>query len=566
MLTGSVLVFFALVAAGTAVAVGSYTWRERAEPGAPSFVLLMVGVAVWSLSYAVALVTFDPLLREAMEVPLEVGKAIVAPAWLFFALGYTGRGEYVTRRVVVATCLVPAATLVLVATTGSHDLLWTNYRIAPTFGAATVLYDPEIWHYVHAAYGWAIIGAGLLLLLETVVSYGALYRDQGLALLAGAVVSFAAHVKSVFFLPPAPALDPTPLALALTGVAFAFALFRFELLGLVPATQALGRRAAIEDVGVGVVVVDADGRIIELNSAAAAVFGESAGTVVRDRLDDIAPDVDLDADGGQLLEFADADGYRTYEVTVSSIEDHHDRVVGNTVTFTDVTEREGRRQRLEVLNRVLRHNLRNGMTVVVGRAEMLEDRLEGPESDWASAVVERGRDLQELGEKARDVEDLVTSDGGERRERRDADLAALVRELAAALDDGTAVAVAVDAPESLVVTTRPAVVRAAMENLAENAVEHADRETTSITLTAEPEGDEVVLRVEDDGPGIPEAELEALSAGRETALSHGSGLGLWLVQWAARALGATLTFADREPRGTAVELRLPASNETVGTD
>lgn len=80
-----------------------------------------------------------------------------------------------------------------------------------------------------------------------------------------------------------------------------------------------------------------------------------------------------------------------------------------------------------------------------------------------------------------------------------------------------------------------------------------------MTLSAERDGDDVVLRVVDDGPGIPDAELEAVTAGRETALSHGSGLGLWLVRWAARALGATFTFADREPRGTVVELQLPAS-------
>lgn len=311
MWAGSLLVFVALIAGGTAVAVGTYSWRERSEPGAASFTLLMVGVAVWSLPYAVAPVTFDPVLREAMEIPLEVGKAVVAPAWLFFALGYTGRGGYVTPKVVAASYLLPVATLVLVATTGSHDLLWTNYRIAGTFGAATVLYDPGPWHYVHAAYGWMAIGAGVVLLLETVVSYGELYRDQGGALLVGTVVSFAAHVKAVFLLPPAPALDPTPLA----------------------------------------------------------------------------PDVDPGADGGQLLDLIDSRGFRTYEVTISDVRDHHERIVGHTVTLTDVTEREGRRQRLEVLNRVLRHNLRNGMTVVVGRAEMLAERLDGEEHGWAEAVV-----------------------------------------------------------------------------------------------------------------------------------------------------------------------------------
>ena len=45
--------------------------------------------------------------------------------------------------------------------------------------------------------------------------------------------------------------------------------------------------------------------------------------------------------------------------------------------------------------------------------------------------------------------------------------------------------------------------------------------------------------------------------GRETALQHGSGLGLWIVHWAAAAVGAETDFADRDPRGTVATIRLP---------
>lgn len=247
MLTGVVaIVSLALLAGATAIVVGVYAWRNRGEPGARAFAAMMGGVAVWSVTYVVALTVFDPALRLALEVPLEVGKAIVAPAWLFFALGYAGRGEYVTRRLVAVVAVVPVATTLLVATVPAHDLMWTGYRVAPTAGTATVAFDPGPWFYLHAGFGWTVIGAGMVFLLEPVLSYGERYRDQGLALIVGAAVSFAAHVKATFFLPPAPALDLTPLTLAVTGVLFGFALFRFGLFGLLPATQTLGRRAATE--------------------------------------------------------------------------------------------------------------------------------------------------------------------------------------------------------------------------------------------------------------------------------------------------------------------------------
>jgi len=66
-----------------------------------------------------------------------------------------------------------------------------------------------------------------------------------------------------------------------------------------------------------------------------------------------------------------------------------------------------------------------------------------------------------------------------------------------------------------------------------------------------------VLTVEDDGPGVPSHEVSAVESGRETALEHGSGLGLWVVGWAADAIGADVDYADRDPRGTTVTVTIP---------
>jgi signal transduction histidine kinase len=62
--------------------------------------------------------------------------------------------------------------------------------------------------------------------------------------------------------------------------------------------------------------------------------------------------------------------------------------------------------------------------------------------------------------------------------------------------------------------------------------------------------------VSDDGPGIPEAELETIRAGQETDLQHTSGLGLWVVTWGATLLGAEVDF-DAGPEGTTVTVALP---------
>jgi signal transduction histidine kinase len=79
----------------------------------------------------------------------------------------------------------------------------------------------------------------------------------------------------------------------------------------------------------------------------------------------------------------------------------------------------------------------------------------------------------------------------------------------------------------------------------------------SVVIDSGPE--RVRIRVEDDGPGIPEAEREAIRTRAETDLDHASGLGLWLVEWTASLSPGRVSFEENEPRGSVVTLSFPAA-------
>ena len=96
-----------------------------------------------------------------------------------------------------------------------------------------------------------------------------------------------------------------------------------------------------------------------------------------------------------------------------------------------------------------------------------------------------------------------------------------------------------------------------VEELLDNAVKHTDRPRPRVEVVITGSGDGVSIRIRDDGPGIPERERAVLTDGEETALRHGSGLGLWLVSWGVSRLGGELEFAEKDPRGSVVSLRLP---------
>jgi len=91
-----------------------------------------------------------------------------------------------------------------------------------------------------------------------------------------------------------------------------------------------------------------------------------------------------------------------------------------------------------------------------------------------------------------------------------------------------------------------------------DAVESAGRgdATAPVRVRVEARPDAVVVVVEDDGPGVPEGELAVVETGEETALDHGSGLGLWLATWATERIGADLSFEIGDD-GTTATLSLP---------
>jgi signal transduction histidine kinase len=95
-----------------------------------------------------------------------------------------------------------------------------------------------------------------------------------------------------------------------------------------------------------------------------------------------------------------------------------------------------------------------------------------------------------------------------------------------------------------------------VSNLLENALVHAAEDGEPVTLSATATEDEVAITVSDDGPGIPENELETIERGTETDLVHGSGLGLWIVTWGVRHLGGDVTF-DSDDDGTTVRVTIP---------
>ncbi|QLH80552.1 histidine kinase N-terminal 7TM domain-containing protein [Halosimplex pelagicum] len=554
-------------AGGTALLV-RYLWRYRGKPGADWFLASLSAQATWSLSYGVALVTFAEPMRWALEVLSWAAMAGTGVYFLAFALAYTGRGGVVDRAR-VGFAAFPALVGLIGATNPVHGLAWVDFEVVRVLGVAGATYDMRLWALLSATGGVLLITVGSLLLFDTVVSYGPLYRREAVAVGLSTVPPVAAVLAWLHGVGPVPELSFVTVAFLPHVALDAYAFVGSDMFEFHPATRRVGERAAIDDLGAPVVIVDEQRRVVTLNGAAERAFGvEKAGALTRP-LAALLGEEGADPAEAETATVQSGGRRRVFTVTTTPLTDAGGTHVGYTVVFQDVTDERRREQRLGVLNRVPRHNLRNDMTVVQGFTEAAAREVDDPAvRDMLGRAESKAAELVALGEKARTVERVLDSDP--RAERVElADLLATVRaEHVGAADanggrvgtEGTAAdegaegaTVTVEATDAAV-TADPAVLQVVVGTLLENALEHAG-EAPTVTLSAERRDGGVAVTVADDGPGVPAHELDALSAGAESALEHGSGLGLWLANWGATALGGDLSFDTRE--GTRATLTVP---------
>lgn len=232
------------------------------------------------------------------------------------------------------------------------------------------------------------------------------------------------------------------------------------------------------------------------------------------------------------------------------------RVVG---ILIDITDRKEREQHLVVVEHLLRHNVRNEMTIVRGFAETIRDETDDADIASHAAQIRRASDeLLSLAENERELIHVLT--GAPEIERID-----LVETVEHVVDEFTTRYPGARIDSSLPPTATVFAMRQlprAIEELLENAIVHNDSTEPTVSIRVETGARDETTRVivVDDGPKIPEMELDIV-VGERTAdpLYHSTGLGLWLVYWIVRRSGGDVSFEANEPSGNVVVIDLPSA-------
>ena len=520
---------------------------------ASAFTWLLASLTLWGG------LTLLPPVANRLPVAADAGPAggvfglltggLVPILWFVYVRRYTGHHRDATRRR-VGLLVLPLA----VATVLSVAQVLTDGRPP----------DPVVWLYgavfvLVYAYLAVLLVLGPYLLFRLTRRYKQVPATQVGVLAVGIVAPYIAVVASSLTQPTTSGgtvsllpVDVSFVGFLVAGLAFPYAIRTYPLFTTFPDSEYVARDEVVEELSEGVVILDADNCILDLNEAAADLCpcsaGNAIGQPVQSVLDGFAR---LPTDGVRRVELRTPAGTRQFEISVSPLEDGGDGLLGKTLLLRDITTNRTREQQLAVLTRVLRHNLRNNVDAALAHTNAIAD------SETRTTVRSQLERITRMGNKARDIEQVLAKTD---EPRTTVDAAAIVRSVADRFrSDQNECELVVTAPEELPIVAHRELLSRLLTELVENAIEHNDRSTPRVELTAriaEEDGEAVELEVADNGPGIPADEQRSLGDGVETQLEHGTGVGLWLASWIADAFGGTLAFSERQAGGSVVTVRL----------
>ena len=355
-------------------------WRRGTRMGW-SLAVLLVAVAWWGTAYAVELSADEVTVKSWWGDLKYAGIVTLAPAWLLFVLQYTGRGRLVTRRLVTLLAIPPVVALTVLAVPATHDLVRSYPAEAHAERLPIVETGPAFWAIF--AYNNLLLVGATVLFLASMVRLARTYRRMALVLLLSALLPWAANILHNLEIGWFARIDLTPFAFTVTAGLLVWGLFEERLVDLAP----LARSAVVESMTDAVLVLDAFGRVVDVNPAAVALAGrtrrELIGRLGRDLV--YLSGVAEVGPNGLVLVDRSSGGRRTFDVSQQPLTDISGRTAGELVVLREVTQRVRDQQRLQ---QVLDDRSRVAATL---QASMVPARLPAvPACELASRYVPAG--------------------------------------------------------------------------------------------------------------------------------------------------------------------------------
>ncbi|HEX2948723.1 MAG TPA: histidine kinase N-terminal 7TM domain-containing protein [Armatimonadota bacterium] len=254
-------------------------------PGARYAGLVMWASALWSLA-GVGAFAVDGIPGKLFWVGVAyVGLSAVMPLVFLLILDYLGFTRWLTTKRILLICLIPAITVLLNWTNHWHHLIYRQVSIVRVGDTTLLAFTYGPWVFLSVVYVYLLTVVGIIAVVGMGISAASVYRKQFAILIVGTVLPLITSLIYATRTGPIPNLDLTPLAYSAFGAAVLWGVVKYQFWQLTPVAHS----TILDTLPEGIIVLNADCRIVEANHLAEQLFGLSGDALIGHNWAEVAP-------------------------------------------------------------------------------------------------------------------------------------------------------------------------------------------------------------------------------------------------------------------------------------
>lgn len=550
------------------------------------FGFMMLGIAIWALSYGLEL-SSTSIRQMLFWINVEyLGISFIPAFWFLFIAKFTGRDKWLNTRNFILVIIIPLITLLLVWTNELHHLHYKNVSVdnSGPFPLLNIKTGP--WYVIHTMYFYTLLGWGILLLIKKYRKSDLVFKRQNLTILIAAFIPWIANITYLFGYRPLGHIDITPFAFVITVLLLSIGLVRFRLMDIIP----IAREKVLEAMNEGLIVTDSKDRIIDLNSEIKTFLLIEDKKIIGKDLEFIFPaqaplyDLIKKRNGGSLQLELEKDGSELFiEVSLTPLFEDRHVYSGLIILIRDITERVTIENKLRLqseqllamnklkdrLFSIIAHDLRGPLINLNEIISMLDEGMLTDE-EFRSFVPQLSRNIgyttgllenllfwsksQLQGELVRPVHFNVK------------EVTDNILQLFENIVSEKEISIENNIDLDRIVYADKDMIQLVIRNLVSNALKFSKR-GGSIILSSRTEGNNSIICFKDMGVGISESdqkkifELETFST-RGTDNEQGTGLGLLLCRDFIEKNGGKIWVESELGKGSKFCVQIPDAPES----